>query len=350
MSRLATEYVGLLYGGTVDADGRRRVQVSAGRITAYLRDEWGLNAILADGDDEKNREDHRHHAVDAAVIALTGADTVEILSRSAELAEARGHRLFVQEEVQTPWPAFVDDLRRAIHAVNVSYRVNRRVSGALHEETNYSKPHQHDSGDGGQEECRHVRKPLAMMSPTMIDNIVDARIRELVKKKVEQLGGYRKGMFSEEANHPYIRAGDGRLIPIHKARIRVNVSARLLGKACSPRYVKTDTNHHIEIIALLDDSGNDNRWTDKIVDLREAASRANSNQPVVQREHGPGKAFRFSLAKNEYVEMEYDRGNVALYRVVGISEGDIEFHLHTDVRPTMMEGRKRVRCRSPGRS
>ena len=29
MSRLATEYLGLLYGGTIDADGRRRVQVSA---------------------------------------------------------------------------------------------------------------------------------------------------------------------------------------------------------------------------------------------------------------------------------------------------------------------------------
>ena len=50
MSRLATEYLGLLYGGH---DRRRRpprVQVSAGRITAYLRDEWGLNAILADGE------------------------------------------------------------------------------------------------------------------------------------------------------------------------------------------------------------------------------------------------------------------------------------------------------------
>jgi hypothetical protein len=112
--------------------------------------------------------------------------------------------------------------------------------------------------------------------------------------------------------------------------------------------VKTDTNHHIEIIALLDESGRDKRWTDKIIDLREAAIRANCKQRVVQREHGPGMAFRFSLAKNEYVEMEYEPGNRCLYRVVGISEGDIEFHLHTDARPTMMEGRKRVRCRSPG--
>ena len=153
---------GLLYGGTIDADHTRRVQVSAGRITAYLRDEWGLNAILADGDeDEKNRDDHRHHAVDAAVIALTDAETVELLSRSAEVAAERGHRLFVLEEIKKPWPTFLDDLRRAIDAINISYRVNRRVTGALHEETHYSKPHQmHATRKARTVEYRHIRKPL----------------------------------------------------------------------------------------------------------------------------------------------------------------------------------------------
>ena len=74
------------------------MQVSAGRVTAFLRDEWGLNAILADGDHKvKNRDNHRHHAVDAAAIALTDAGAVQLLSRSAELAAERGHRLFVQD-------------------------------------------------------------------------------------------------------------------------------------------------------------------------------------------------------------------------------------------------------------
>ena len=90
-----------------------RVQVSAGRITAFLRDDWGLNAILADGDeDEKNRADHRHHAVDAVVIALTDNTTVAMLSRSAEVAAERGHRLFALDEIKKPWPTFHDDVRR----------------------------------------------------------------------------------------------------------------------------------------------------------------------------------------------------------------------------------------------
>ena len=140
MSRTALEYIGLLYGGTIDPEGRRRVQVSAGRITAYLRDEWGLNAVLADGDaDEKNRNDHRHHAVDAVAIALTDAATVQLLSRSAAPARERGHRLFTP--IEAPWQGFGEEVRHRVEAINISYRVNRRITGALHKETLYSKPH-----------------------------------------------------------------------------------------------------------------------------------------------------------------------------------------------------------------
>lgn len=353
MSRLATEYLGLLYGGTIDADGRR-VQVSAGRITAYLRDEWGLNAILADGgDDKKNRADHRHHAVDAAVIALTDAGTVELLSRSAERAAESGHRLFVQEEVVEPWPSFLNDVRKSIDAVNISYRANRRVSGALHEETNYSKPHLRKDKNGKDVEYRHVRKPLAAMTPGMIDGIVDVTIRKLVQDKVTELGGFRKGMFTDDRNHPFmkhadgqfVKTNDGQLIPIHKARVRLKVSAKPIGKGSTARYVTTETNHHIEIVAILDEAGKEERWEGGIVDLREATRRVLAKPPenVVRRDHGPSKAFRFSLAKNEYVEMEHEPGKRKLYRVVGISVGDIEFHLHTDGRPTMVEGRERVR-------
>ena len=206
MSRLATEYLGLLYGGAIDGDHKQRVQVSAGRITAFLRDEWGLNAILADGDgEEKNRSDHRHHAVDAVAIALADSKTIAMLSHSAEVAAERGHRLFALEEVTKPWPTFVDDVRRSIDAINISYRVNRRVAGALHEETNYSKPHGVEDENGKPVEYRHIRKPLATMTAGMIESIVDDNIRELVREKVRDLGGFRKGMFTEAKSHPFMK-------------------------------------------------------------------------------------------------------------------------------------------------
>ena len=350
MSRLATEYLGLLYGGKIDADHTLRVQVSAGRITAYLRDEWGLNAILADGDDEKNRSDHRHHAVDAAVIALTDAATVGLLSRSAELAAERGHRLFVQEEIQTPWPTFLDDLRRAIDAVNISYRVNRRVTGALHEETNFSKPHPVRGENGKEIEYRHVRKPLQNMSANEVENIVDDTIRRLVQAKLTQIGGEPKKVFADAGNHPYLTADDGRKVFIHKARIRKPDAVIPLGKSPSIRYAAPGSNHHMEIFAVLD-KGKEKRWDSEIVSLHVAAMRLRGRTPVIQRNHGANTSFKFSLGGDEYVEMDNDSGGRSLYRVTVISGHQIEFRLHTEARPITILKKipgARVRC-SPGR-
>ena len=93
MSKLAAEYLGLLFGGQIDSDGRRRVQVSAGRITSYLRDEWAQCHTRGRRSRRKKPPDHRHHAVDAIVIALSDAATVETLSRSAHWPKARASAL-----------------------------------------------------------------------------------------------------------------------------------------------------------------------------------------------------------------------------------------------------------------
>jgi CRISPR-associated endonuclease Csn1 len=324
------------------------VQVGRGGMTKYLRDEWSLNSILSDGD-AKNRTDHRHHAVDAVVIALTDPATVQTLSRSAERAHDMGRRLFVPIDV--PWgdgAGFLDEVRGAIEAVNVSYRVNRRVSGALHEDSNYSKPHPAASAKGKRAIAyRHIRKPLKNMSAKEIEAIVDDRVRECVKDHLQRFGGDLKKAFGDEHNHPYLKAHDGRIIPIHKARVRKNEATITVGAGEKQRYVSPGSNHHMEIVATLGANGEEVEWKGEIVSLYEATQRVRAGLPVVQREQKEGRKFMFSLAKNEYFMMEIEPGKAALYRVVKISAGDIEFQLHCDGRPTIFEGRKRVR-KSPG--
>ena len=348
ISRMAADYVGLLFGGRVDAERTQRVQVGRGGMTKYLRDEWNLNRILSDGD-VKNRNDHRHHAVDAVVIALTGPATVQTLSRSAEQAHDMGRRLFVP--IDAPWgeaAGFLDEIRGAIEAVNVSYRVNRRIGGALHEDSNYSKPHPVASENGKKVVAyRHIRKPLERMSAREIEAIVDDRVRDRVKAHLEANGGDLKKAFGDSNNHPYLKARDGRVIPIHKARIRKNEATIAVGAAERQRYVSTGSNHHIEIVASLDEKGNETGCEFHIVSLYEAARRVRAREPVVRREHGKDTKFKFSMAKNEYFVMDIEPGEAALYRVVKISANDIEFQLHCDGRPTMVDGRKRVRIHSP---
>lgn len=349
ISRLAADYVGLLFGGRCDPDGRLRVQVSTGGATAFLRDEWGLNTILSDGR-SKERTDHRHHAVDAVAIALTDTVTIRLLSRSAEQAAQIGRRLFVP--IDPPWAgtakAFVNEVRQAIDAICVSYRVDRHVAGRLHKDSFYSPPCSAPKENGRIAAYRHIRKPLEDMSRDEVDAIVDGAIRNCVKAKLEQVGGDPKQAFADVANHPYLRTADGRIIPIHKARIRTNVTTFAVGRPPHERHVCPGQNHHIAIYEVVDGRGRRKWDAGKPVSMFEASRRAAKREgyPVVDRVSTEQRRFVFSLANNECVEMEHEPGVRAVYRVVGITEGEIEFHLHTDARPTKVKGRKRVR-RSP---
>jgi CRISPR-associated endonuclease Csn1 len=346
MSKLGADYMGLLFGGQIDGEGTRRVQSSSGGITAYLRDEWDMNEILGDGG-VKNRDNHRHHAVDAVAIALSSPATVELLSYSAAKAQDIGRRLFVPLER----PGFLDSLRKSIEEINVSYRVDRRIGGALHDQTNYSPPKKQVGGNGKANEVSHVRKPLQNMSADEIEEIVDERIKKAVKEQLERLGAEPKKAFAEKSNHPYLKTKDGRIIPIHKARIRKKVGTLAIGNEGKKRYVAPGSNHHIEIIAELDGQGREKCWYGEVVNLFEAYQRAKRGQPVVRRDHGPGKEFRFSLAGGEYVEMEHEPGKKCLYRVTVISQNQLEFRLHTDARPiTVLKKIPRARVlRAPGK-
>ena len=337
ISRLAGDYLGLLYEGRIDADGTLRIQVSTGAMTAYLRDEWNLNAILDDGGDEKNRSDHRHHAIDAAVIAMNDTNTVGMLSRAAEQASLEGHRRFAKGIIEEPIPNFKQLVSEAKDKINVSFRANRKVSGGFHKETNYSDPQFVIEGEGKKAkrmEYRHIRKLLGSMTENEIDQIVDDTVKEQVKAKIQQLEQCGVKVFKNQNNRkvaaifsdgengqkscelPYLRSKDGkRLIPIRKVRIRENVGTITVGKNGRQRHVASGNNHHMEIIALLDKEDNETKWEGVVVTMFEAYQRKRSKQPIIQRDHGPGKRFKFSLAVNEYVERIDKDGTKEIWRV-----------------------------------
>ncbi|HKT12983.1 MAG TPA: type II CRISPR RNA-guided endonuclease Cas9, partial [Terriglobia bacterium] len=141
---IAAKYLGLLYGGVNDAEGRKRIQATSGQATSYFRSLWKLNSILNDGPSAnggavaKSRDDHRHHAVDAIVIGLTDAAMIKRLSDAAQRAPFEHRRRFAS--LEAPWPNFTDSVRGEIDKIVVSHRVSKKVSGALHEETIYSPP------------------------------------------------------------------------------------------------------------------------------------------------------------------------------------------------------------------
>jgi CRISPR-associated endonuclease Csn1 len=285
-------------------------------VTAYLRDEWMLNRILRDGPTEqggkvaKSREDHRHHAVDAVAIALTDESTIQQLSRAAQQAPQQGRRRFAP--VPAPWLDFVDSVRREIARMVVSHRANRKVSGALHEETIYSPPLPVPDSPDGKEKAPRVRKPLERLSKTEIDDIADPKVRDMVQKKLAQLGGDPK-KFSVGENLPFFKTADGREIPIKSVRVIKKTPTFSLGEGGRQRNVTSESNHHLEIFAELDEHGEEVEWDGVVVPLAEAYQRNRAHLPVVQKDFGLKRRFKFSLSPGEVVECDGKTGNGELF-------------------------------------
>ena len=329
-SKLAAEYVGQLYGGTVDAQGRRRVQTNTGEVTAKLRDAWGLNGLLNQGESFKTRDDHRHHAVDAVVVGLCGPGMVKRYAEAS--AHAPRHRSRLVVEVDTPWAGFVDEVRSVLNGMVVSHRRSRKVSGALHAETNYSPPRARQ-GEEVDASVRHVRKPLVAMSRGEIEAIVDPVVKRLV---LEKLGGGDPGtVFADAANLPLMyTTRDGLAIPIRKARYRKRVTPlRVGGKRGAERHVAPGSNHHMAIVAKIGLDGKEASWEGHVVTMFEAARRLRAGEPVVQRDWGAGRRFVFSVSGGDCLEVDTKFGKGTLVRVTVISGNQIECRLINDARP-----------------
>ena len=117
------------------------IWVVTGQLTSLLRRYWGLNSILKhDGEargNRKSRDDHRHHAIDAIVIAMTSRSMVNRFSRAAENSKKLNtERLLLRKEID-PWPTFRNDVKTIVDRIIVSHRLRNKNQGQLHEETAY---------------------------------------------------------------------------------------------------------------------------------------------------------------------------------------------------------------------
>jgi CRISPR-associated endonuclease Csn1 len=344
----AADYLALLYGGRVDAEHQRRVEPRTGGLTAWLRNGWGLNTILApDNEPGKNREDHRHHAVDAIVIALTDERAVQILSRAAARADDLWQpRAF--NSIDEPWAGFREQAQAAVEGIVVSHRQGRKVAGPLHDQTLYSKPH----GDK-----HRVRKQLSKLTAADIlkERIVDKRALRAIREKLAELGKPDLSdrdiakLFDDPANAPMMRGNNGKPVRLRKVRVEVDRSPVPIGHDATLRNVSTGSNHHTVVWEVSDAKGQV-RWEHKPVTLMEAYRRKSRREPIVYRDGGPGRQFLFSLAKGEHIEMADPKHPDVrrVYRILSISEGDIEVVRTDDARTSTDRRSDRTRITGQG--
>jgi CRISPR-associated endonuclease Csn1 len=326
------------------------VQIVTGRVTAHLRRLWGLNNILSDAG-EKTRADHRHHAIDALVVACTDAGITQRLSR---FWQAKDDPTAATPRLDPPWPTIRGDAQRAISDIVVSHRVRRKVSGPLHGEMPWGYTNQDIIKDGKTPGIYTKRVPVEKLG---IEVLKISRVEEMSRnaKFVVRDEAVRKTLLTHleaegvppmSAYPPYPRASPGgpeirkvRVLYIQQKDLMVPVSKvgdRSARQGTRPLgFAGSANNHHIAILRLPDGS-----VAFEVVSLLEASRRSAKGEPIGRRKHDT-TVFIMSLAPGDTVE--FPEGDKKGWWIVqGVcANGQIVLVSHKDARPASKAEAKR---------
>jgi CRISPR-associated endonuclease Csn1 len=337
LSRLAGKYLRSLYA---DADAGS-VYVIPGRLTAMLRRKWGLNSLLPDhnyvdnahSNAPKNRLDHRHHAIDAAVVAVTTRSTLQRIATAAGQAEESDlDRLTI--DIEQPWDGFRDDLFAALGRTVASHKADhgRRgrpspqrdtTAGRLHNDTAYGFTGE-VAADGRTPIVVH-RVPLTSLKPgdlTSPDRIPDATLRDALYQATRDLGGKDYVAALEKFSRR-----DGPFTGIRRVRVREPLNVIPIRDKDGRAYkgYKGDANARLDIWRMPDGKWVTN-WKDAdgtecsgVVSMFDA--HRNPQQP---RPHPAAKKV-LSLRQNDLIAIERNGGPAEIVRLVKFSSGQIAF-------------------------
>jgi CRISPR-associated endonuclease Csn1 len=331
----------------------KKVSVSPGQMTANLRQKWGLNTVLNDTN-EKTREDHRHHAIDALVMACGKASYLKELSKWN-----RYNRNYDLKDFPMPWETFRFDAEKAIDKILVSHKkttnsitvrshkceknginyINKGVAarGQLHKETVFGKR----NFDG--EEAYHVRKPIdSLTTEKQLEKVVDKTIRTLIYKRINELGGFEKDkipantFFIVDENgvkqpQIFLPNKNGNAVPICKIRIKESIGRAEKLKDNINQWVNPRNNHHVLI--YKDEKGN---LQEDVITFWTVVERKRIGQTAYQLP-ADGKEIITSLHINDmyllglneedinWENPDYDVLKEHLYRVQKLSSKFYEF-------------------------
>ena len=305
-----------------------KIDVLTGRLIALLRGHWGLNSVLRDDQEDagrKNRDDHRHHAVDAIVIGMTSRSMLQKVSTEARKLEEMEQissqslgKLFPRidggKSAIDPWDGFRAEVAEAVLNIVVSHKVRRKklrpgaTDGQLHNETAYGIIEKAQKGNLYEVV---TRKPASAFKTLKdIERIRDCRLREDFR------GAFEAAEAGEEAKAVQDLA---RRRGIRHLRRTETLSVIPIMDAAGKPYkaYKGDSNWGIEIYAFPKGHKKADKWEGVVI------SRFEANQSHFQagqtcRPH-PAAKLVMRLQINDCVEMEHG-GERKLFRLQKVGQ------------------------------
>ena len=317
----------------VGPEGKVNVQPVNGKVTAHLRKLWDLNNILSDNG-EKTRADHRHHAIDALVVACTDPGVTQKLSRYWQLKDSLA--ISAQEpRLDPPWATIQQEADRAVQAIIVSHRVRKKVSGPLHSGSVYGDTQREITVGNIDYRVVVERVPISslLLADLLSDNLERNRYKiadEGVRKAIE-IYLVRNGIDVENyKNLKKIKASEPDLkilkrilanaIPfgdkgtmIRKVRVLTKKQLHLMMPVHNG-LTPTASNHHFALY-----QGFDGKLTELPVSLNTALVRNKRGEPIIKKELEDGSKLLFSISKGDIIEFDDERARYWVVRMLASS-------------------------------
>ncbi|WP_119079912.1 type II CRISPR RNA-guided endonuclease Cas9 [Chitinophaga alhagiae] len=225
----------LLYPVAREKEG---IVFTIGQITSELKDKWGLNRVwkeillprferleqitgepLIQLDTAHNnihfktdykRIDHRHHALDALIIACTTRQHIQYLNSLNATDEAGKYRYLVKSRYSDfvlPWESFTKEAREKLQQVIVSHKNrNRLLSKAVNR---YSKWVQTPEGTWKKQLVKQEKGPLTAIRKSMFKEPLgkitlreykDVTLKQAVDTQLKALQGTTRDQVSQVAD------------------------------------------------------------------------------------------------------------------------------------------------------
>lgn len=288
--------------------GVEQIVPNRGGLTSLLRGKWRLNGILSD-DNRKSREDHRHHAIDAAVIALADRAVLSAVSRQT----ARGADDRVRIEAPD-LPAHLENgIRQRAPEIIVAFKPDHGWQGPMFKETAYGFVDPDRRDPCLPEHNLVTRKPLADLNANEYACIRDTAIREKVQDRLEHAAGT-----GEDPRQALVRFAEEH--GIRSVRILVKDQTVEPRRGAPYKGYKPDSYVCCDIWRLP--VGKPGRWKQatyrwKGVYWSYADAAGGMPEPETRKPH-PAAKFVSRLHKDDMIAYE-DGGKTQVMRVAGFS-------------------------------
>ncbi len=307
------------------------VNVTKGFVVSQIRHQWGFNNLIGETD-KKERTDHRHHAIDAVVIASTSRSLYQQAVNQIERNKLK---------IPQPYNDILQELGEKLKHMIVSHTPQCKLSGGLHEETGAGYIAKH----GGLVYRKTLNPKFSIKNA---EKIVDEQVKNIVLEHINKHTNSEEA-FNEE-NLKTLKLGKNPIKRVRVLQSKINTTKNKTAEDILQqskfgvkdksgkifKYMSYGNTHHVEIIQ--------HKKTGKVkgefVTMMEAHKRAMTGtkyaqkrevvrEPMIKTNYGDDWQFLMALHINDTVSIEKDNGERIFYRVQRLGGGyDITLRLN----------------------